>query len=64
MYAKGMSTLDIQGNIEEPYGVSISPELVSRITDTVTDEVMAWQSRSLDEIYPILFLSCPIRQIT
>ena len=38
------------------YGVSISPELVSRITDAVTDEALAWQSRPLDPVYPILFL--------
>ncbi len=56
MYARGMSTRDIQGHVEDLYGVSISPELVSRITDTVADEVTAWQSRPLDEIYPILFL--------
>jgi len=56
MYARGMSTRDIQGHVEDLYGVAISPELVSRITDTVTDEVTAWQSRPLDEVYPILFL--------
>ncbi len=56
MYARGMSTRDIQGHVEDLYGVAISPELVSRITDTVTDEVTAWQSRPLNEIYPILFL--------
>ena len=44
--------------------VSISPELVSRITDAVTDEALAWQSRPLDPVYPILFLSCPVRQDT
>ena len=57
MYARGMSTRDIQGHIEDLYGVAISPELVSRITDTVTDEVTVWQSRPLAEIYPILFLN-------
>ena len=56
MYARGMSTRDIQGHIEDLYGVSISPELVSRITDAVTDEALAWQSRPLDPVYPILFL--------
>ena len=56
MYARGMSIRDIQSHIEDLYGVSISPELVSRITDTVTDEIMAFQSRPLDEIYPSLFL--------
>ena len=56
MYARGMSTRDFQGHVEDLNGVDISPELVSRITDTVTDEVTAWQSRPLDGIYPILFL--------
>ena len=42
MYARGMSTRDIQGHIEDLYGVSISPELVSRITDAVTDEALVW----------------------
>ena len=56
MYARGMSTRDIQGHVEDLYGVAISPELVSRVTDTVADEVTAWQSRPLDEVYPILFL--------
>lgn len=56
MYARGMSTRDIQGHVEDLYGVSISPELVSRITDTVTDEVLSWQSRPLDAVFPILFL--------
>ena len=56
MYARGMTTRDIQGHVEDLYGVAISPELVSRVTDTVTDEVTARQSRSLDMVYPILFL--------
>ncbi len=64
MYARGMSTRDIQGHVEDLYGVAISPELVSRITDTVADEVTAWQSRPLDAVYPILFLSRPVRQDT
>ena len=56
MYARGMSTRDIQGHVEDLYGVAISPELVSRITDTVADEVLSWPSRPLDAVYPILFL--------
>ena len=66
MYARGMSTRDIQGHIEDLYGVSISPELVSRITDAVTDEALAWQSRPLDPVYPILFLDAlfvKVRQV-
>ena len=55
MYARGMSTRDIQRHIEDLYGVAISPELVFRFTDTVTDEVTAWQSRPLDEIYRSCF---------
>ena len=60
MYARGMSTRDIQGHIEDLYGVSISPELVSRITDAVTDEALAWQSRPLDPVYPVP--GCLVRQ--
>ena len=56
MNTRGMSTRDIQGHVKDLYGVSISPELVSRITDTVADEVTAWQSRPLDAVYPVLFL--------
>lgn len=56
MYARGMSTREIQGHIEDLYGVAISPELVSKITDAVIDEVTSWQNRPLDAVYPILFL--------
>jgi putative transposase len=56
MYARGMTTREIQGHIEDLYGVAISPELVSRITDSVVDEAAAWQSRPLDAVYPVLFL--------
>ena len=56
MYGRGMTTRDIQGHIEDMYGVEISPDLISQITDSVMDEVHAWQSRSLDEVYPIVFL--------
>jgi putative transposase len=56
MYGRGMTTRDIQGHIEDMYGVTISPELVSKITDCVLDEAVAWQSRPLDAVYPILFL--------
>ena len=55
MYACVMSTRGIQVHTEDLYGVAISVELVSRITDNVSDEEAAWQSRSVDEVYPILF---------
>lgn len=56
MYGRGMTTRDIQGHIEDMYGVEISPDLISQITDSVMDEVRAWQSRPVDAVYPIVFL--------
>src|SRR5205085_1224163 len=47
---------EIQGHLEEIYGVEISPSLISTVTDAVLDEVRAWQSRPLDAVYPILYL--------
>ena len=54
MYARGMSVREIRGHLEELYGVSVSPDLISRVTDEVMDEVREWQSRPLDEVYPII----------
>ncbi len=56
MYARGMSTREIQGHLEEIYGVEVSPTLISNVTDAVVEEVLAWQSRALDAIYPIVYL--------
>ncbi len=56
LYAKGMTTREIQGHLEEIYGVDVSPSLISNVTDAVLDEVRAWQSRPLDAVYPILYL--------
>lgn len=56
MYARGMTTRDIQGHLEEIYGVEVSPTLISNVTDAVLDEVRAWQSRPLDAVYPIVYL--------
>jgi putative transposase len=55
MYARGMSTRDIQAHIEEIYGVGISPALVSTVTDAVLDEVTAWQNRPLESVYAIVY---------
>ena len=55
LYARGMSTRDIQGHIRELYGIEISPDLVSAVTDSVIDEVMAWQVRPLESSYAIVF---------
>jgi len=56
LYAKGMTTRDIQEIVKELYGVEISPTLVSEITADLDEEVKAWQTRRLDAVYPILFL--------
>ena len=56
MYARGMTTRDIQGHLEEIYGVEVSPTLISQVTDAITDEVKLWQNRPLDEVYPIIYL--------
>ncbi|MCK4866730.1 MAG: IS256 family transposase [Alphaproteobacteria bacterium] len=54
MYARGMSVREIRGHLEELYGVEVSPDLISRVTDAVMEEVREWQSRPLDEVYPIV----------
>jgi putative transposase len=56
MYARGMTTREIQGHLREMYGVEVSPALVSEVTDAVMDEVKAWQNRPLEPIYGIVFL--------
>jgi len=56
LYARGMTTREIQGHLEEIYGVEVSPDLITTVTDSVLDEVKAWQSRALDEVYPIVYL--------
>lgn len=55
MYAKGMSTRDIEDHLREIYGVDASASLISRITDKIMPEVAEWQSRPLDELYPVAF---------
>ena len=56
LYAKGMSTRDIQGTLEELYGVEISATTISTITEKVWSLVEAWQNRPLESIYPIIYL--------
>lgn len=55
LYARGMSTRDIQVHVGELYGVNIPPDLVSAVTDAVIDEVTAWQNRPLEPTYAIVF---------
>ena len=54
-YARAMSTRDIQGHVGERYGITLSPDLVSAVTDSVIDEVRAWQSRPLESTYALVF---------
>ena len=56
MYARGMSTREIQGHLKEIYGAEISPSLISEVTDAVVEEVQQWQSRPLESLYPIIYL--------
>ena len=56
MYSYGMSCRDIQRHLQQVYGVEVSPETISNITDTVMSDVREWQNRPLDKSYPILFL--------
>src|SRR5437762_3457798 len=56
MYARGMSTREIQGHLAEIYAIEVSPTLISEVTDAVIEEVKLWQNRPLENLYPILFL--------
>ncbi len=56
LYARGMTTRDIQAHLEEMYGVEVSPTLISQVTRAVQEEITLWQNRPLDEIYPIVYL--------
>jgi putative transposase len=56
MYARGMTTREIEGHLKEIYGVEVSPTLISNVTEAVMEEVRAWQSRPVDALYPILYL--------
>ena len=63
LYSQGMSTRDIVNAFEEWYGAEISPTLVSRVTNAVIEQVIEWQSRSLDAVYPIVYLDCIVVKI-
>lgn len=63
MYARGMTTRDIQCQLEDLYGVEVSPTLISQVTDAVIDEVKLWQSRPLDATYPIIYFDAIIVKI-
>ena len=56
LYARGMTTREIEGHLKEIYGVEISPTLVSQVTEAVSEEVKKWQNRALEPIYGIVYL--------
>jgi putative transposase len=55
MYARGMTVREIRGHLEELYGIDVSPDLISAVTDTVLETVGEWQNRPLDALYPLVF---------
>jgi len=56
LYARGMTTRDIQAHLEEMYSVEVSPALISQVTKAVQEEIVLWQNRPLDEVWPIVYL--------
>ena len=63
LYAKGMTTREITATLLELYDVEVSAGLISRVTDSVLERVVEWQSRPLDAIYPIVYLDCIVVKI-
>ena len=63
MYARGMSTREIRGHLEELYGVEVSPDLISRVTDEVVAELKAWQSRPLEPLYVVVYLDAMVVKV-
>src|ERR1700734_3665987 len=55
MYARGMSNREIVGHLRDLYGIDVSPDLISAVTDAVLDEIAAWQGRPLEPVYPLVF---------
>ena len=58
LYARGMSTRDIHDQLNDLYGIKLSAEMVSKITDKVLPQVKEWQSRPLNPVYPLVFMDC------
>jgi putative transposase len=63
MYARGMTVRDIQSQLKDIYCTDVSPTLISNVTDAVMDEVKAWQSRPLDNVYPIVFFDALVVKV-
>jgi putative transposase len=58
LYARGMTTRDIQAQLQDLYDVEVSPTLISNVTEAVMDEVRQWQMRLLEPVYPIVYVDC------
>ncbi|MBX6369439.1 MAG: IS256 family transposase [Rhodospirillales bacterium] len=63
LYARGLSTRDIEAHLAEIYGVKVGRDLISRVTDAVVEDVREWQQRPLDDVYPVLFLDALVLKI-
>ena len=63
LYARGLTTRDIQAHLEEAYGASVSPALISNITDVVQDEIVTWQTRPLDAFYAIIYIDALVVKV-
>ena len=63
LYARGMSTRDIERHLQELYGAQVGRDLISRVTDAVIDDVRAWQSRPLEDVYPVVFLDALVLKV-
>lgn len=63
MYGRGMSVRDIRAHLEEIYGVEVSPDLISKVTDEVVTELRAWQSRPLNSVYLVVYLDALVVKI-
>lgn len=63
LYARGMTTRDIQAQLKELYGTDVSPQLISNITDRVQEDVKAWQARALDTVYPIVWFDALVVKV-
>jgi putative transposase len=63
LYSRGLSTRDIEAHLGEIYGVKVGRDLISKVTDAVMDDARAWQSRPLDDVYPVVFLDAMVLKI-
>ena len=63
LYARGLTVREIQGHLQEMYGIEVSPGLISTVTDEVQEEVKAWQQRPLEKIYPIVYLDALVVKV-